>query len=232
MEIEGGPEDQTSNEEPDTVESTVEEVTINGKKYSVDKEMAAELKREQESSKARREEVERELQESRSNRQAPQPAAQEEDDSDLVFRDPAKFKENVKAEIRAEYQQEQTRKSSQEEFWKGFYRVNNDLKIDDKWVAEKVIADQYDELASSGMSNAKIYERVGEMTRERILSLSGKGKGEPTNKARPVEGGSANPPKDEGVEAKPKVDGVRSISDVLKERKKARVAAVTGRKSA
>lgn len=213
-------------------EPTVVEVELNGKKYSLDRAMAAELEAERKKLNTQLEETRKELRLARTTATPKEPPKADDDDADLVFTDPKAYKERIKEEVRAEYRADQQRQSNEQEFWKGFYRINDDLDAENQWLYTQVIQEQYNELLDSGKSKAEIYHAIGEEARARILKLAGKKTGKGGSAV--VEGaGNLKASEEEEVE-KPtdKKADVTSIGDIVKARRAARAKAIQGRQSA
>src|SRR5262245_8236870 len=163
-----------------------------------------------------------------------QPAKpQEPDINTLWFENPAKAQELIEQRIvervTRSYQSDQATKR----FFDGFYRANSDLQ-EDEWVVNTVFQDHFSELADLPISRAQ--EKLGELTRERILKLTRKTKSsdEPSrSKQTLVESASgdrtprpaANP--EDGL-PKSMGDHIRAMAAARREAQKKRTASAKG----
>lgn len=167
---------------------------------------------------------------------APQPKEQNvnEDDpwagiDELLFTDPkaalTKVRDMTKKELMEQYEQDRSQMTQQQvidKFWSDFWSEHNDLnKRDDQVFVEAVFSKNHAEL-SKIMDHGTLSNRLAELTREELLKLARRAK---TTRAS-VESGGTTPKR----ESKPVVDeesNVRSISDLVKERRKKRREAMT-----
>lgn len=113
--------------------------------------------------------------------------------------------------IRAEVQ----RDSGTRDFWNEFYRKNNDLR-DDHDLVEVILNKNLPEL--SDLPIDKGYERLAELTRDRIMRYMNAPKG---GRKATAEGASAIPGEPK-VRKVPEEAKIKSLSDILKERRQRR----------
>jgi len=145
----------------------------------------------------------------------------EPDINTLWFENPQaayqKIVTDVETKIEAKYRQDQAYRS----FWDGFYRKHDDLREDD-WVARTVFQEHFEDLAGLTPDNAQ--EKLGELTREKILKLTRKVKSSDDSRPRPtlLEPASGDrPPR----VAREEDEGPNSISELIAQRRAARRAA-------
>lgn len=146
----------------------------------------------------------------------------EPDINTLWFENPQaayqKIVTDVETKIEAKYRQDQAFRS----FWDGFYRKHDDLREDD-WVAKTVFQENFNELAE--LTPDKAQEKLGELTREKILRVARKFKTTDDNRTRPtlLEPASGDrPPRPTRNEED---EGPNSISELIQQRRAARRAA-------
>jgi hypothetical protein len=155
----------------------------------------------------------------------PAPRAEEPREPDintLWFENPQAAYQKIKQEVRDEIAGDYRRDQALQRFWDGFDRANDDLR-EDRWLAEQVMRDHFDELAD--LPTRKAQERLGELTRERILRLTRKFKTTPNDDERPrlmVEPASGERPV---RPARQEPEAPTTLSGVLKARADARRAA-------
>jgi hypothetical protein len=118
--------------------------------------------------------------------------------------------QKVEARLRQEYQRDR----GVSEFWSEFYRQNPDLR-EDKDLVEIVLDKNLPELMNTPVEKA--YGRLADLTRERIMRYVGSAGGARA-KAR-AEGAS---PPSKSSEGKPKEEEIKSLSDILRERRRRR----------
>lgn len=145
---------------------------------------------------------------------APDPEP-EPDWEDLMFKDPKEYhrllrqsiEKSVKGELTNSYQQAEGEK----DFWRDFYKSNDDLK-DDDFLVKAVLKENLQLLAPMVVPDAA--KRLAELTRERIMRYTGNKLPSTTKKA--VTEGS-NPPSP--VKKEPEPDKVVTLSDLIKARR-------------
>lgn len=148
------------------------------------------------------------------------PAGKETDWDNLMFTNPKEAvalikKEAVaeaKADLRAEYQQDQGTKK----FWDGFYETHKDLKEDHDLVEVTLNSNL---AALAGMPVPQAMEKLADLTRERLLRYSGGVK--PKGKKAVVEGSGGPTPR-------PKIESeetVTSLTDIIRSRRAKRATA-------
>jgi hypothetical protein len=118
----------------------------------------------------------------------------------------------VAKQLRAEYQQDRGRT----EFWSGFYDRHSDLR-NDRDLVELILDRNLKDLAD--MPVEKGYDRLAELTRERILRYVGSA-GKLKSKARAE--GASPPSGKKGAPKEPEEETVKSITDILKARARRR----------
>ena len=154
----------------------------------------------------------------------PKPAGDPPKDTDwnnLLFTDPKEavkqIKKEAREEITRELRGEYTRNESQRAFWRKFYTKNKDLRQDHDLV-ELTLNGNLGELANIPVETAM--ERLGDLTRQRILRYTGKAASNRGNKARVEGSGAPTPPRQTEEDNEP----VR-LSDIIKARRAKRASA-------
>lgn len=140
------------------------------------------------------------------------------DDTDNAVEELRKeITEEVTSKVRGEYQQDQSTK----DFWNEFYRKNHDLDRDkDHDIVQTILNKNFNSLGDMPVSQA--VDKLGELTRERIIQYTGKKetKADRSSKAT-AEGANAPSPKPAPKEE----DKVVTLSDIIRARKAKRSAA-------
>lgn len=126
----------------------------------------------------------------------------------------ARLREEIKAEMRAEYQADK----GQKEFWSDFYKSNPDLK-DMDFLTEAVLNKNYARLKD--MEVEKAGKELAKLTREAASKIGvGRKKDDVEEPSRAVVEGASHPaPKHNVQNTEP---GVTSLSDVIKQRQAAK----------
>ncbi len=149
---------------------------------------------------------------------------QRPDLSTLMFENPAEYNRLMREEIKAEIRQEYTQDQGLRDFWRSFYRKHDDLDGEDSLV-QAVMQRHWGELQTLPVSSAQ--DKIADLTRGEILRISKKLKGGNTEEELPqgravVEGASrpvSRTRKTEEDEGKPK-----TLSEVIRDRRQARLA--------
>ena len=195
----------------------VREVTINGRKFVVDPEMAEAMAQRDRDFDRKLNEHANELGQLRKLAQGitqSQPPAPKGYDT-LLFEDPVGAVNRLKNEIRQEYIQEK----KLDQFWNKFYRTNKDLDRDeDDFIVKAILNENLQSLATLPEEDAAA--KLADLSRRQILKYQSKNKqddNEPTPRTR-VESPSratvrAVPPKDEGP---------TTLTQLIKQRRQAR----------
>ena len=139
----------------------------------------------------------------------------------LLFENPkaalSRLRQEITEDVTQQYRQDQHR----QQFWRDFYRANDDLDSSDELMVQAVMSSHWGELQALPMSEA--IKRIGDMTRNEILRISKKlktgGETLPVNRAI-VEGAGVPAPK-RTASTEPD-DGIHSLSDVLRKRREQR----------
>lgn len=116
----------------------------------------------------------------------------------------------VEDRLRAEYQRDR----GTTEFWNEFYRRHADLR-DDHDLVEMTLKSHLSEL--SDLPVDKGHERLAELTRARIMRYIGAARG-----GRKASAEGAGPSSSKRAPKEPEEEKIRSISDILRERKRKR----------
>lgn len=228
MTMKGSPVDQTDDKSGKSAPTTAE-VTINGKKYVVDKAMAealeAESAKQREILEAAREAARKAAPRDNKPESTKKP---EEDDADLLFTDPSAFKRKLREEIETDLRGEYEREKQREAFWDRFYKVNDDLKKDHQILVEAVMNRDYQELVTLPVGDQ--FTKLGDRVRDELLRLAGKSRSDQPSKRTVVEGADNDTPRKAPADDEPAGDDkVVSIADVLKAQRQARIDARTKR---
>lgn len=148
--------------------------------------------------------------------QAPAP-----DLADLLFRDPRTAITRLKDEVRTEILQEYQREKTQENFWSGLYRQDNNLRqIPREFINGVVVENQR---MFQGLSDEQALGRVAQLVKEKIASFARLGQN--TQPAAPTpptyaDGGATPAPAPQPQEGE---DGMpQTISQVLRQKQEAR----------
>ena len=208
-------EEQTPPETPPAAPS-VREVTINGRKFQVDPEMAeAMAQRDRDFDRKLNEHANelgqlRKLAQGITQSQPPAPKGYDQ----LLFEDPVGAVNRLKAEIRQEYVQEK----KLEQFWNRFYRSNKDLDRDeDEFIVKAILNENIQTLANLPEEDAAA--RLADLSRRQILKYQARQKEDEQESARTrVETPSRTTPR----AAAPKDEGPTTITQLIKERRAAR----------
>jgi len=227
-ELKGGPGDEGGTQKEENRGSTLQTVTIGGKTFQMEPEVAASIQAEQTSYQEQVSTAEAAtLAVEVAGKEAPgreQDADEGEGTgiADLMFTDPEAYdkqlRESIKTDIRAEYQQDQARQT----FWDEFYRENTDL-ADKKWMVEGVLARRLDSIGK--LSGRPGRDKLAELTKGEILGLIESTKGVRVETAEELEGGTGGSRggKEEEDKGEDKATEIPdSISDVIKARSRAR----------
>ena len=154
------------------------------------------------------------------------PVAEEEPDWEaMLFTNPKetldlygqRIEERVTKKLRGEYNREQ----SQARFWNDFYKVNDDInRSDDHDIVEATLNRNFDTLAA--MSTDAAIEKLGDLTRQRIMRYS-KQSGKPRTRRMAEGAGSPTPKKaTQQPQGEPKV---ASIGDFIRARRAKKASA-------
>jgi len=218
-------------EETPTPEQTAE-ITIGGKKFVVNQQMAEAIRSEQDNFQGSNIQFQRELKErlDRLEGQLSKPAAKPADTTD----DKVDFWENperyfkalqdnidkrieervsgVRDELTSSYQQEK----KLEQFWIDFYKENKDLK-DDDFIVKSVLQRDYAELSTIPLDQAQ--QKLAARSRDVLLKYTKAESPKPEDKVV-VEGGPAAASKKpaSGTD-EPKI---LSLTDIVKQRREAK----------
>jgi hypothetical protein len=126
-----------------------------------------------------------------------------------------KFKEEIKSEIRQEYQARTTADKAEDTFWNEFYQDNEDLK-EHKLIVDAIIQRDVDELKPKPI--AQIKKDVADRAREYLIKLNPQQKAESVHTETPS---STVIDKQE----KPVEEKVVTLSDQLRQKKESRYKA-------
>lgn len=153
----------------------------------------------------------------------PEPRREEPREPDidtLWFENPKAAYQKIKQEVRQEIVGDYQRDQALQRFWDGFDRANDDLR-EDRWLAEAVLNDNFDELGA--LPTRKAQERLGELVRERILKLTRKTKtvnDDPDRARTMLEPASGDrPPRPAAQDDKPE-----TMSDQIREMRRQKLA--------
>ena len=204
---------------------TTREIEIGGQKYTVSPEMADALLAQEAQRKREHEELLARINQTRQPEPAPaEPAVTTENIEDLIFTDPQKVIDNLKAELRDEYQKDKLeqekiaqQKTQLDQFYDDFYKTNPELASNKKLV-ETVLKMNYNDWQH--LSVEQVAEKLANEARDTIMPHMERN---PTPDSGIVlESGGQNPvPAAEPV-SQPDDNDVKSLSDVIKRRAKAR----------
>ena len=214
-------DDNGSDRSGDDDQPELVEITINGHKMKVEKEVA-------EAYEAEREEMEREMREQQkaAKPQEPSRSDDETDDDDLFWSDPKAWKEKVKQEVKEEIRSEYSADQSQRDFWRDFYKSNPDLEENDD-IVQAVLNKNYETLGP--MKTDKAIERLAELTHKKILSIAqAHGGGGKKNDTATLEGGGGSDkdvPSKQEQSQEPEDDLPKSLGEAIKLRKRQRLKA-------
>lgn len=223
--IEGGPMDNTGNpdsmntaegdETPDEAAETVK-ITMNGQEFDVPADVAHAYAADKTG-------FEKSLQ-TLANNSANQsdPVTEPSDDIDdlatILFEDPNKavsmIQEKIRKEVTADLTSAYNSDKNADKFWDGFYNDNPDLKQDD-FLVKAVLAEHANDIGD--LPVAKAAERLAELTQAQIVRYGGS-----TSKSKTKRTATAQPSGPSGKKqprSEEETDNVRSISDVLRERR-------------
>jgi len=221
----GGPGQDAPVEEPKPATPTGVEMTIAGQKRMVDPDIAAWIEERERQTERKISQMGTEVGRLRqlenqiaSLNKAQTTQAQPNFDT-LIFENPSEakrlMKEEVKQEIRAEYSAAENEK----EFWREFYKRHKDLDEDDFLV--KSIASKNIQLISTLREDPlAMQDKIADLSRREILRIANRAKSDTPDKTRAVvEGKSIEAPK---PTPRPETEEKGSLSQVIRERRKAR----------
>lgn len=175
-------------------EQETEEITLNGKKYTVPKGFGEEMQKAgakgtkiETSSLAQIRSMFEEMLDTRVGKPKKQAKKQQIDDDEgdddgeddaLMFTDPKawkkKFAENIRKEVLNEVRTSYTADQSQRDFWKSFYSKNEDLEAYD-FIVKAVLQENGEELLN--METRAASKKLAEYTREKLIEIGRKATG-------------------------------------------------------
>jgi len=220
----GGPGiEENPPEETPPAAPTVREVTINGRKFQVDPEMAEAIAQRDRDFDRKLNENSNELGRLRKLAQdaiQPTAAPQAKPYSQLLFEDPDGAVQRIQREVEQRIEGKYIQEKKLEQFWNKFYRSNKDLdRDDDDFIVKAVLNENLNSLAN--MPEDEAASRLADLSRRQILKYSGKNKDqtdeEPISRAR-VE--SASRPS--ARPAQPREQGPTTLTDLIKQRQRQR----------
>jgi hypothetical protein len=136
-----------------------------------------------------------------------------------LFTDPATALQRHKAEILAEWQQQQSIERGKAEFWDTFYAQHPDLsRAQEHWLVETVLQRHFRDLAALSVEEGQ--KKLGDLTRQAMLSI--------IKNRTPAHGGSPRTviegasPRPERSAASQADEGPASLSAVIQARRAAR----------
>jgi hypothetical protein len=223
--------------EPKT-EDTIAEIDVGGQKFVVDPALAAALKKTQRQEEDRYSVLQtnlQKLQDEVRQKGSPVPSEAPKDElmgnTDLLFSNPeaflAKFQERIETKVKTELTTEYQRAEGRKQFWDTFYKTNDDIKRESQLLVDAVMNRDYEELAA--LPVGRQFEALGEKVREEMLKIVGKKKSDDSQSGpKPrLEGGSTPSPRPAPGATPQASNQVVSISDIVREKREARVKART-----
>lgn len=219
--MQGGPGSETP-PPAEPVKPQVSEITINGRKFAVDPDLAQTLAQRDRDFDRKLNEHAAELGELRKLKQQFQPPQPEQPKGydTLLFENPTEAVTRLKNEIRQEYTQEK-----ELERWRNRFYTRTGLDEDEDGPLVMAVYNQNAAtLAPLGLSDEAI-DKLGDMVNQRILGYSRKAKleDEPTDKNAPrTQVEPASRPRTPVRTPQPEEEGPATITDLLKARRAAR----------
>lgn len=208
---------------------SAQEVTIAGRKFSVDPELARQLEQREQDFNRKLNEHSQELGQLRKLVQ-PQVVEQPKGYDTLLFENPNEAINRLKKEIREEVVGEYVQDQTQQKFWNGFYSKHKDLsRDDDDFLVRGVLQQNWQTLSPLAPEEAS--EKLADLTRRQILRYSQKSKVEDENQpitAPRTQVESASRPMPRPAPAR-EDEGPATLTDVINQRRAARRRGAIGR---
>lgn len=191
----------------------VREVTINGRKFSVDSDLAEQLAQRDRDFDRKLNDNSNELGRLRklaSEATSPTPPSPKGYDT-LLFEDPVGAVNRIKEEIRQEYVKEKRL----DMFWNKFYGQNKDLdRTEDDFIVKAILNDNLQTLTQ--LSEEEAASKLADLSRRQILKYQSKTKEDDTDNSRT----RVETPSRSTVRSAPKADqGPTSLTDLIKQRR-------------
>lgn len=221
-------------QDPGTPAPPVEEsVMIGGTEYKMSSEAAA-------ATRAQQTEYTEQLQAAYTPAVAPEPEPEQQSEGvnfeDLIYTDPNKafqvHGEMIVNAVTEAVRNEQNKKDSRQDWWDEFFKANDDIPEDDKFIVSAIMEESWSKVEN--LPGDKAIEVIGDLTRKRIMGLTkNPDVGKPNNTQTLEGGGSA--PQDDSQEEDPKKleegedpNQPKSISEAVRRRNEQRSKSASG----
>jgi len=228
----GGPGQETPVEEPkQPATPTGVEMTIAGQKYTLDPAVASAIEERERQFERRMGQQGAELGELRRLKQQVDSlnqaqAAQAQPNLDtLLFENPTKALEIHARQIEDRLTQKYEQEKRQQEFWRDFRSRHKDLDGDD--IVIQAVASKNAASLSTINDPVEMADKIADLSRREILRIANRARSDTPEKTRAViEGKSIEAPK---PQPRPETEERGSLSQVIRERRKARQEAALNR---